>query len=121
MLHKDMQYYIFRVASERREDNPTARDGWHHHTETTQQSPQNGNGKDSAAWNPSWLNAAYIDADRKLFSDLEEKWDIQAEELEITKQHLGRVQEKVTARDVRGQETRRLEHTTERLRVKTKE
>ena len=77
------------------------------------------------------LNAAYIDVDRKqeLLSDLEKKSDIQAEELEITKQHFGRVQDKATLYEkecsekaeevetLRGVYTdtkKKLNHTTER-------
>ena len=42
------------------------------------------------------INITYIDVDRKqeLLSDFKEKLEIQAEELRITKHHLGRVQEK---------------------------
>ena len=43
------------------------------------------------------INTTYINVDRKqeLLSDFEEKLEIQAEELRITKQHLGRVQDKL--------------------------
>ena len=84
------------------------------------------------------LNAAFIDADKKKerVADLEEQLDVQGNELKITQDHLVRIQHKANLFETEskdkdwvieilsGQYTdtrKKLEHTAERLRVKTKE